>query len=280
MTRILLILSFWLIFQSGSFAQKGKKGFLPEGSSYMVIMEPSQTAKTTQLVFSSNYKFPFLLTDGKMVLLSDDEVEEPIAFSIPNEIKDCENVFILDSILICKKKTTIKSFDGESIENMLIMPDKQYNIFPANNGFFYLVRRGKDSSSVYLVETATGEFMKLFDAPFLIDNIAGTGPSSYVTSNEMIYYVSEEICTLIEVSDSKVKSIDFFSEGVFYSTEKACYYMGLPGKSFPFLLGDIKQLMLVDNRLYLLFKNGLLSVIDNANQYQTFLEATVNDENK
>lgn len=279
MTRILLIFFFWLIFQSGSFAQKGEKGFLPEGSTYMVIMEPSQTAKTTQLVFSNNYKFPFLLTDGKMVLLSNDEVEEPIAFALPKEIKDCADVFILDSLLICKMRANIKSFNGESTEDMLIMPDKQYNIFPANNGFFYLVRRGKDSSTVYLVETATGEFLKLFDTPFLIDNIAGTGPTSYVTSNEMIYYVSEEICTLVEVSDSKVKSIDFFSEGVFYSTEKACYYMGLPGKSFPFLFGEVKQLMLVDNRLYLLFKNGLLSVIDNANQYQTFMESIVNEVN-
>lgn len=272
----LYILTFSLFLLTNGYSQTPKKGFLPEGCTYTVISQPSRDSKTTQLVYGNIFRFPFLFDDGTMVLLSNDEIKEPFVFSLPNKIKDCENAFILDSLLICKYGTSIKSFDGETIDEVLIMDDEQYNIYPANDGFFYLVENEATSSSVHLINAATGEIIKLFDAPFIIDNIAGTGPKSYVTSNEMIYFVSKEECSLVEVADSKVQSIDFYSDGAFYSTEKACYYLGLPGKSYPFLSGNIKQVMLVDNRLYLLFRDGLLSVIDHADQYQTFLDGVMN----
>ena len=232
------------------------------------------------MVYGANWRFPFLLTDGTMVLLSNDEIKNPVAFILPDEIMDCEDIFILDSLLICKYGTSIKSFDGETIDEVLNTNDEQYNIYPANDGFFYLVENETTSSSVHLINATTGEITKLFDAPFTIDNIAGTGPESYVTSNEMIYFVSKKVCSLVEVADSKVQSIDFYSDGVFYATEQACYYLGLPGKSYPFLSGNIKQVMFVDNRLYLLFRDGLLSVIDHADQYQTFLDEVMNKVNK
>ena len=257
-----------------------KKGFLPEGCSYSVISQPSKITKNAQLVYGNNFRFPFLFGDGTMVLLSNDEIEEPIVFSLPNEISDCEDVFILDSLIICKSNTTIKSYDGKKVDDILILPDNQYNIYSANDGRFYIVRYMTDSSSVYLFEVKTGYIMKLFEVPFIIDKIAGTGSESYVTTNETIYFVSEEISTIYEIADSKVQSIDFFSDGAFYSTKKACYYMGLPGKSYPFLFDDIKQVMLVDNRLYLLFRNGLLSVIDHADQYQTLLDEVLEEIDK
>lgn len=277
---LLFIFTFSLFLLTNSYSQNRKKGFLPEGCSYTVISQPSRDTKTAQLVFGNTFRFPFLLTDGNMVLLSNDEIKKTVAFILPNEIKDCEDIFILDSLLICKYGTSIKSFDGETIDEVLIMDDEQYNIYPANDGFFYLVENEATSSSVHLINATTGENTKLFDAPFTIDNIVGTGPESYVTSNEMIYFVSKEICSLVEVADSKVQSIDFYSDGAFYATEKACYYLGLPGKSFPFLSGNIKQVMLVDNRLYLLFRDGLLSMIDHVDQYQTFLDEVMNKVNK
>ncbi|MBQ3944642.1 MAG: hypothetical protein II670_03415, partial [Alphaproteobacteria bacterium] len=242
-----IIFSVGLLLATNSYSQNQHKGFLPDKCSYQVISQPSRDTKIAQLVFDNTLRFPFLLTDGNMVLLSNDEIKKPIAFILPNEIKDCENIFILDSLLICKYGTSIMSFDGETIDEVLIMEDEQYNIYPANDGFFYLVENKTTSSSVHLIKAATGEATKLFDSPFTIDNIAGTGPESYVTSNEMIYFVSKEVCSLVEIADSKVQSIDFDSNGAFYSTEKACYYLGLPGKSYPFLLGNIKQVILVDN---------------------------------
>lgn len=274
-----IIISVSLLFATNSYSQSRHKGFLPDKCSYQVISQPSRDTKTAQLVFGNTSRFPFLLTDGTMVLLSNDEIKNPVAFILPDEIRYCENAFVLDSLLICKYGTSILSFDGETIDEVLIMDDEQFNIYPANNGFFYLVENEATSSSVHLINAATGENTKLFNAPFTIDNIAGTGPKSYVTSNEMIYFVSKEVCSLVEVADSKVQSIDFYSDGAFYATEKACYYLGLPGKSFPFLSGNIKQVMLVDNRLYLLFRDGLLSVIDHADQYQTFLDEVMNKVN-
>ena len=278
--KFYIILATCLLTQGVTEAQSIKKGFLPGSCSYTVLSEPSRETKNAQIVYSDYYKFPFLLTDGTMLLLSNDEIKDPIAFNLPNEIKDCEDVFILDSLLICKYGNIIESFDGDRVDTLLIMPDEQYNIYPANNGLCYLVKHESDSSSVYLVQSTTGNILKLFETPIPIDNITGTGLESFVTSGEMIYFVSDEICTLVEVADSKVQSIDFFCDGAFYSTEKACYFMGIPGKSYPFLLGNIKQLMLVDNRLFLLFRNGLLSVIDQADQYQTLLDKVVNKDNK
>ena len=263
-----------------SFAQNTNKGFLPKTCSYTVLSQPSRVTKTAQLVFRNNSRFPFLYTDGTMFLLSNDEIKTSVIFALPEEIKDCEEVFFTDSLLICKYGRTIKSFNGEDVDDLVTMADEQYNIYPANDGFFYLVEHNTNSSSVYLVNASTGDFSKLFDAPFVIDIIAGTGPESYVTSGELIYIVSKEVCTLVEVADSEVQSLDFYSDGAFYSTEQACYYLGLPGKSYPFLLEDVKQVMLVDNRLYLLFSDGLLSVIDHADQYQTFLDEVMDEVNR
>lgn len=271
-TIVLFIFSVGLFLSTNGYSQTINKGFIPDSSAYTVLSQPSRVTKSAQMVYGSNFRFPFLLSDETMILLSNDEIKNPVAFELPDEIKYCDELFILDSLLVCKYGKIIKSFDGERVDTVLIMPDEQYHIFPANDGFCYLVNHKTERSSVFLVQVTTGKSLKLFDAPFLIDNIAGTGPKSFVTSGEMIYYVSDEICTLVEIAESKVQSIDFYSDGAFYSTEKACYYLGFPGKSYPFLLGDIKQMMLVDNRLYLLFGNGLLSVIDHADRYQLLLD--------
>lgn len=276
----ILILVLGILLYQDSLAQSKNKGFIPDSCFYMVISQPSRVTKNAQLVYGDNFRFPFLMSDGTMLLLSNDEVKDPVAFALPDEIKDCEDAFILDDLMICKYGKTVKSFDGKKVKDIFTMPNEQYNIYPANDGFFYFVKHKADSSFVYLFEIPTRKFSKLFDTPFLIDNLSGTGQETFVTSGEMIYFVSEEICSLVEVADSKVQSIDFYSDGAFFSTEAACYYMGFPGKSYPFLLSDIKQLMLVDNRLYLLFRNGLLSVIDNANQYQTLLDKVVNEAKK
>lgn len=275
-----MLFLFCIWFCKTSFAQNTDKGFLPKTCSYTVLSQPSRLTKTAQLVYGNNFRFPFLFNDGTMVLLSNDEIKEPVMFALPEEIKGCEDVFILDSLLICNEGKTVKSFDGEEIDDIVKMTNQQYSIFPANDGFFYLVEHKTKSSSVYLVQAATGDLSKLFDAPFKIDIIAGTGPESYVVSNEMIYFVSKEVCTLVEIADSEVQSLDFYSEGAFFSTGRACYYMGLPGKSYPFLFGDIKQVMLVDNRLYLLFSDGLLSVIEHADQYQIFLDEVMDEVHK
>lgn len=276
----LLLVAFLITIRTDVLAQCKIKGFIPDSCSYSVISQPSRVTKNALLVYGNNFKFPFLMSDGTMLLLSNDEVKDPIAFSVPDEIKDCEKAFILDNLMICKYGKTVESFDGKKVKDIFAMPNEQYNIYPANDGFFYFVKHKADSSFVYLFEKPTKKFSKLFETPFLIDNLSGTGQETFVTSGEMIYFVSEEICSLVEVADSKVQSIDFYSEGAFFSTEKACYYMGLPGKSYPFMLGNIKQVMLVDNRLYLLFSNGLLSVIDHADQYQILLDVVINKENK
>lgn len=276
----ILIFVLGILLYQDSLAQSKNKGFIPDSCSYMVISQPSRVTKNAQLVYGNNFRFPFLMSDGTMLLLSNDEVKDPVAFALPDEIKDCEDAFVLGNLIICKYGKTVKSFDGKKVKDIFAMQDEQYNIYPANDGFFYFVKHKADSSFVYLFETSTKTFSKLFDTPFIIDNVAGTGHESFVTSGEMIYFVSKEICTLVEIADSKVQSIDFYSDGAFFSTKAACYYMGFPGKSYPFLLGNIKQMMLVDNRLYLLFGNGLLSVIDRADQYQTLLDKVVNEENK
>lgn len=276
---LLLFFSFSLFLSTNCYSQN-RKGFLPNKCTYTVLSQPSRVTKSAQLVFGNNFKFPFLFTDGTMVMISNDEIKNPVFFSLPEEIKDCEEVFFIDSLLICKYGRTIKSFNGEDVDDLVSMADEQYNVYPANDGFFYLVEHNTNSSSVYLVKASTGDFSKLFDAPFMIDIIAGTGLESYVTSGEMVYFVSKEVCTLVEVADSEVQSLDFYSDGVFYSTEQACYYLGLPGKSYPFLLDNVKQVLFVDNRLYLLFSDGLLSVIDHADQYQTFLDEVMDEVNK
>lgn len=278
--KMLVFLVIGLLLASNCYSQSQQQGFIPDGCSYQIISQPTRITKNAQLVYGDNFRFPFLLSDGEMIMLSDDEVKEPIAFTLPKEIKDCEDVFILDSLLICKYGSSIMRFNGETINEVLVMDNEQYHIYPANDGYFYVVENITNSSSVYLIQSSTGDLYELYDAPFPIDNIAGIGSKCYVTSNELIYTVTEEECTLAEVTDSKVQSIDFYSNGAFYSTEKACYYMGAPGKSYPFLLGDIKQVMLVDNRLYLLFRNGLLSVIDNANQYQNYLDEVMDEVDK
>ena len=259
---------------------QNNKGFIPDSCSYVVISQPSRVTKSAQLVYGNGFRFPFLMTDGTVLLLSNDDVKEPIAFALPGEIKDCDDAFILNDLMICKYGKTVKSFDGKEVKEVFGMPDEYYNIYPANEGSFYFVKYLADSSYVYLFDIPSKKFSKLFETPFLIDNLAGTGQESFVTSGDMIFFVSEDICTLVEVADSKVQSIDFNSDGVFFSTEAACYYMGLPGKSFPFLLGNIKQVMLVDNRLYFMFANGLLSVIDRANQYKFLMEDILNGQNE
>lgn len=280
MKKILSAVLLMLFVNLNSIAQSKNRGFIPDSCSYSVLSQPSRVTKNAQLVYGNNFRFPFLMSDGAMLLLSNDEVKDLVAFALPDVIKDCEDAFILDDLMICKYGKTVKSFDGEKVKDVFAMQDEQYNIYPANDGFFYFVKYKADSSFVYLFETPTKKFSKLFDTPFLIDNLAGTGKETFVTSGEMIYFVSEKTCSLVEVADSKVQSIDFYFDGAFFSTEAACYYMGFPGKSYPFLLSDIKQLMLVDSRLYLLFGNGLLSVIDCADQYQALLNQVINEANK
>lgn len=277
--NITLTLLLGVLFIHNTFAQN-QKGFIPDSCSYRVISQPSELTKKSWMIYGNNFRFPFLLADNNILLLSNDEVKKPLAFAIPKEMDPFDDLFISDGLLICKRENSTKSYNGKKITDLFFMPNADFNIYPANSSHFYFVKHKSDSSFVYLYEFSTKRFSKIFDTPFLIDHLSGTGRECFITSGEVIYYVSDEVCTIVEVADSKVQSIDFYSEGAFFSTEKACYYMGLPGKSYPFLLGNIKQVMLVDNRLYLLFNDGLLSVIDHADQYQTLLDAVINKENK
>lgn len=279
-TVIPIFISICLFWTNNCYSQGQNKGFLPDKSSYTVLSQPSRSTRDSQLVYNSSLRFPFLYADGAMILLSNDEVKEPVAFVLPEELRNCESMLFVDSLIICKCGKYIMSYDGENIDEVISMTDEQFELFPSNNGYFYLVESDLKTSSAYLVNPITDDNIKLFDAPFLVDNIVGTGTDSYVTSGEMIYFVSQEICTLVDVADSRVQSIDYYSDGAFYSTESACFYMGFPGKSFPILLGDIKQVVFVDNRLYLLFSDGLLSVIDQADQYQVFLNEIMDEVGK
>lgn len=261
------------------FAQNNNKGFIPDSSSYIVISQPSDLTKNASLVNSNIFKFPFMLIDRTLLLMSNDENNQ-IAFHINEKLKQFEEVFILDSLIVCRDSNVIKIFDGgDQVDDLLIMPDKNYRIFQADRGCFYLVNYKNNSSEVFIVDIYTRKYLKLFDAPFKIDHIVGTKYDCIVTSDRMIYLVSNGFCSIVDVADSVVQSIDFYKGGIFYSTKKACYYLGLPGKSYPFLLDNIKQLMVVDNRLYLLFGDGLLSVIDNADGYRRLLEEVVNEIN-
>ncbi len=269
-----------VMMQMQAVSQSNYKGFIPDSCSYMVISQPSRTTKYSQLVYGNNFKYPFLMADGAMLLLSDDEVKTPVVFGLPIEIQNPDESFVIDNMLLLRQGNVVRSYDGKKVEKLFERKEEKFKIYPANNDSFYYIKHEQDSSFAYLFDLATEKFTKLFAVPFHIDCFVGSGREAFLSSGEMIYFVSDEIQTLVEVADSRVQSIDFFSEGAFFSTEKACYYLGLPGKSYPFLLGDIKQVMLVDNRLYLLFRNGLLSVIDHANQYQTLLDEVVNEVNK
>lgn len=269
-----------VIMQMQAVSQSNYKGFIPDSCSYTVISQPSRTTKYSQLVYGNNFKYPFLMAEGAMLLLSDDEVKTPVVFGLPIEIQNPDESFVMNNLLLLRHGNVVRSYDGKKVEKLFERKEEKFKIYPANNDSFYYIKHEQDSSFAYLFDLATEKFTKLFAVPFHIDCFVGSGREVFLAFGEMIYFISDEIQTLVEVADSRVQSIDFFSEGAFFSTEKACYYLGLPGKSYPFLMGDIKQLMLVDNRLYLLFRNGLLSVIDHANQYQTLLDEVVNKVNK
>ena len=259
---------------------QNRKCIVPDSTSYIVLSSPSYIIKNAKLVYCNVSRFPFLMEDNTLLMLANDDVDELVTFNLPKEINKVEDVFIKDSLLICKDTNIIKSFNGENVDTILIMPNDNYNIYSANDNYFYIVKHDADSSSVYLVETVTCKFIKLFDSPIRINNLAGTGYECLITCGNSIYFIAEGICTIVAEADSMIQSIDYYKGGVFYSTKNACYYLGLPGKPLPFLLGDIKQLMLVDNHLYLLFSDGLLSVIDNVDGYRHLLNETVNKKNE
>lgn len=278
MKRLLLVLVGCALSQVS--ISQNDRGFIPDSCAYMVIAHPSRTTQYSRLVYGCNFRYPFLMADGTMLLLSDDDVETPMGFELPFEIQNPDESFVVGRMLLCRYGNAIKTYDGKKVEKIWERQNEKFKIYPANGEAFYYVTQERDSSSVFMFDLVDEKLVKLFDVPFQIDRLAGSGQECFVTMGEKVYFVSDEIFTLVAVADSRVQSIDFFSDGAFYSTEKACYYIGLPGKSYPFLLGDIKQLMLVDNRLYLLFRDGLLSVIDNASQYQRLLDKVVNKTNE
>lgn len=252
------------------------KAVLPEGCTYEVLMQPSKSMETAQMVYGNDYGFPFLRMEGVVSLLPNNEIKKTVAFELPREIKDDENVIVLDDQLICKCAKSVKSVNGEKVNDVFSMSDDGFNIYPANSGSFYLVKHNADSCFVYLFNTYSKGFSKLFNVPSQISDFVGTSQEKLIVSDKVIYQVSEKMHALCEVANSKVQSLDFYSGVVFFSTEKACYCMGLSGKPIPFLTGNIKQVMVVDNRLYLLYKDGMLSVIDHAKNFQTLLNKVVN----
>lgn len=246
--------------------------FLPEGCTYTVLLQPSRTMKSAQMVYGEGYTSPLLRNEGKLFKLSNNEIEELTAYRLPKEIGNGESVFILNNQLICKCGSSVKCHDSKSMKELFSLTDVNFNIYPAFDGKFYLVKYKADSSFVYLFDTQTKKFTKQFDTPFQIENLAGTGLESIVTSGKLVYHASTEVQAMGEITGSKVQSVAFISKGIFLSNEKACYCMDLSGKSCPFMVSSIKQVMMLDDRLYLLFEDGMLSVIDNANKILTLLD--------
>ncbi|MBR6092199.1 MAG: hypothetical protein IKQ09_05215 [Bacteroidales bacterium] len=274
----IIIIIIGVLINVNGIAQSKYSGFVPDSTSYYFISLPTTMTKDAILVDNDISNFPFLLIDDNMLLLSNDNIDNPIAFSLPDKMHGSEDVFIIDTIIISKVSDTIKKYDGYNVSNIMIMPDDNYDIYPANYGYIYFIKHDADSSSVMLMEMNTGKYVTLFTTPFHIENIVGDGLECYITSGVIVFYVTEKDFIPIAIGDTDIQSIVSYEDGVFYSTQKACYYIGSKGLSYPFLLGDIKQLMLVDNRLYFLFRDGLLSVIDNADSYHKLLEKAINEQ--
>ncbi len=278
MKRYIIFLICMLV--CGNVFSQNRKCIIPDSTSYIVLSSQSNIIKNAKLVYCNVSRFPFLMGNNTLLMLANDDVDELVTFNLPKEIDKIEDVFIKDSLLICKDSNIIKNFNGEKVDTILIMPDDNYNIYPANDDYFYIVKHDEDSSSVYMVETVTGKFIKLFDSPVRIDNLAGTGYECIITCGNLIYFIAEGICIIVDEADSIIQSIDYYKGGAFYSTKNACYYLGLSCKSYPFINGNVKQLMLVDNHLYLLFSDGLLSVIDNADGYRRLFSEIINEQNE
>ena len=102
MKKALFTVLLMLLVNLGGLAQSKNRGFIPDSCFYSVLSQPTRVTKNAQLVYGNNFRFPFLMSDGAMLLLSNDEVTDSFAFALPNEIKDCEEAFILDDLMICK----------------------------------------------------------------------------------------------------------------------------------------------------------------------------------
>lgn len=268
-----------LFVAANGYAQTKYSGIIADSTAYIVISQPSEITKNAKLIDNDLSRFPYLKIADTLLLLSTDTVKDVIAFTLPEEMYDCEDLFFIDTIIIGKVGDRIKQYDGEKVSTIMIMPDDNYDIYPADFGYIYIVRHDADTSSVILLELSTVRYVTLFKTPFHIDNLVGDGFECYVSAGIMMFYFTEKEYLPVIVGESTIQSIATYEGGVFFSTQNACYFMGEKAQSYPFLLGNIKQLMLIDNRLYLLFNNGLLSVIDNADGYRRLLEEAVKEIN-
>lgn len=250
---------------------------LPNDCIYTVLLQPSRLKENIQLVYNDNQRFPLLRKNGKIVFLSDNTTEDITAYNLPSEIRDNDNAFVINNQLICKCRNHVKSTKRKKTNDVFYLPDENFDIYPARGESFYLVRHKEDSSFVYLFDTQIKNITKQFVIPYKIENLSGSLTDCFVSSGNMIYHASKETQKSSEIGDAEIHSIAFYSGGAFFSTEKACYYIGSSGSTIPIINGNIRQLMMIDNRLYLLYEDGKLSVINNANRIPTLLGQILNE---
>jgi len=245
---------------------------LPDGCSYIELLQPSKLKKNVQLVYSDSQRFPLLRKNGKIVFFSDNETEDITAYNLPSEIEDNDIVFVIKNQLICKCQNSVKSIRRNKMKDVFSVSDGNFDIYPAHGESFYFVKHKADSSYVYLFDTQTKTFTKQFSLPSKIGHLAGSWMDCFATSGKMIYHISKETQRINETIDTDVQSIACYAGGAFFSTKKACYYIGPAGKPISLLVGNIKQLMMINDRLFLLYEDGRLSMLNHADKISTLLQ--------
>lgn len=243
---------------------------LPNSSEYIVLI-PSGL-DTSQFIIRDFYEGHGLVVSGFYYMLFEDSV--PQYYHFPFECQYTDIAWYRGNCYIAKDSLLIYVEDNGK-EHIILRTDGVIKkIFPTQDGIYFA---GDSILSFFRFSIAEAEPITQFKACIhdiypLDENIC------FVAVESNIIQINKGEAFRVHSDSLKINSIEITPKGLFFATDNYVCYLSSNGYSFPIVEQGARQLIRLEDNLYIIYNDNSCAIITNISNYNKFTQNVQNYE--
>lgn len=266
MKKLIILLQFFPLLAHG----EGIQCLLPEGTQFEPLVPVGQLKSPYHYRIGAN-KETILVSDGICVNLSDANspiIAFPESFGM-NDVSWMENG---DCVFSDSSNLYYRNSECDSILKLVGTRMNCICFKTSNYGIYFY---DKDSTDLFFFSypTAIAEKVCQFSQP--INDISVSGDVLFVAYGSRVCMISrnKELTKLFKAS-VPISSLVSRNDGtLFYGTTEGLFYYDNKDRQFQLVNGNVKELMIDDDRLYLIFADGSSARLHGISSYYDMAES-------
>ena len=237
--------------------------YLPANVNSQLLMNSDDLSFFKNMLYQDYFGQFWMIKDSLMACADFSEDSLQMDFlKLPKEIKQCRELLWLNSnSVIMLDGDTMKTFDKESVRNIVTLPYTNMNLASATDTSFYVFGKTTQNENVYVLflYNLNGSWLKICELPDAIHSVLGDGIFTLVASGKKIYvldYITG--ANVLHSGDDEILSLAATADGtLLFSTSKTVNYNDDFQQTYAFSNMGASKLWCYGDDLYVLFLNNV-----------------------